>query len=156
MRLEVIEVIDFSSTPGSCPRLWVPKAGEVLRGATVGEDIEEAQELPVDPARGGHGTWEEGVGSAIPVGVPVPVALHLFACLASEDACPPPAERTSTISASLTAFRSATPVGAGPRQHRAPAVRMCSPPSAFRLFLLLFLIVAGLYCVTARPKKWGG
>ena len=34
-------------------------------GRLVGEDIEEAQELPVDPARGGHGTWEEGVGSAI-------------------------------------------------------------------------------------------
>ena len=43
--------------------------------------IEEAQELPVDPARGGHGAWEEGIGSAIPVGVPVPVALHLFLCL---------------------------------------------------------------------------
>ena len=39
----------------------------------MGEDIEEAQELPVDPARGGHGAWEEGIGSAIPVGVPVPV-----------------------------------------------------------------------------------
>ena len=37
------------------------------------EAIEEAQELPADPARGGHGAWQEGVGSAIPVGVPVPV-----------------------------------------------------------------------------------
>ena len=57
---------------GVYSRLIIPKAVEVLRGAAVGEDIEEAQELPVDPARGGHGTWEEGVGSAISVGVPVP------------------------------------------------------------------------------------
>ena len=56
-----------------------------LRGATVGQDIEEAQELPVDPARGGHCAWEEGVGSAIPVGVPVPVTLHLFACLVLQE-----------------------------------------------------------------------
>ena len=66
-------------------RLIIPKAVEVLRGAAVGDDIEEAQELPVDPARGGHGAWEEGVGSAIPVGVPVPVALHLFACLVLQE-----------------------------------------------------------------------
>ena len=53
---------ELRPAPGECvyPRLIIPKAGEVLRGATVGEDIEEAQELPVDPARGGHGTWEEG------------------------------------------------------------------------------------------------
>ena len=66
-------------------RLIIPKAGEVLRGATVSEDIEEAQELPVDPAQGGHGTWEEGEGSAIPVGVPVPVAFHLFECLVLQE-----------------------------------------------------------------------
>jgi hypothetical protein len=63
---------------GVYSRLIIPKAGDVLRGATVGEDIDEAQELPVDPARGGHCTWEEG--NAIPVGVPIPVAIHLFAC----------------------------------------------------------------------------
>ena len=78
---------ELNSAPGECvyPRLIIPKAGEVLRGATVSEDIEEAQELPVDPARGGHGTWEEGVGSAISVGIPVPVALHLFVCLVLQE-----------------------------------------------------------------------
>ena len=70
---------------GVYSRLIIPKAGEVLRGATVGEDIEDAQELPVDPSRGGHCTWEEGVGSAIPVGVHVPVALHLFAYLVLQE-----------------------------------------------------------------------
>ena len=78
---------ELRPAPCECvyPRLIIPEAGEVLLGATVGQDIEEAQELPVDPARGGHGTWEEGVVSAIPVGVPVPVALHLFACLVLQE-----------------------------------------------------------------------
>ena len=53
---------------GVYSRLIIPKAVEVLRGVSLGEDIEEEQELPVDPARGGHGTWEEGVGGAISVG----------------------------------------------------------------------------------------
>ena len=78
---------ELRPAPCECvyPRLIIPEAGEVLLGATVGQDIEEAQELPVDPARGGHGTWEEGVGSAIPVGVPVPVALQLFVCLVLQE-----------------------------------------------------------------------
>ena len=59
--------------------LVIPKAGKVPLGATLGEDVEETQGLPMNPARGRHCTWEEGVGSAMPVGVPVPVALHLFA-----------------------------------------------------------------------------
>ena len=43
---------ELRPAPGECvySRLIIPKAGEVLCGATVGEDIEEAQELPVDPA----------------------------------------------------------------------------------------------------------
>jgi hypothetical protein len=36
--------------------LIIPKAGKVPRGATEGEDVEEAQELPMNPARGGHCT----------------------------------------------------------------------------------------------------
>ena len=78
---------ELRPAPCECvyPRLIISEAVEVLLGAMVGQDIEEAQELPVDPARGGHGTWEEGVGSAIPVGVPVPVALHLFACLVLQE-----------------------------------------------------------------------
>ena len=37
---------ELRPAPGECvySRLIIPKAGEVLRGATVGEDIEEAQE----------------------------------------------------------------------------------------------------------------
>ena len=74
-----------ASTPGSSsPRLAIFLV--VLRW----EDVEEAQERPMNAVRRGHCTWEEGVGSAIPVGVPVPVALHLlalhlFACLVLQE-----------------------------------------------------------------------
>ena len=61
--------------------LVIPQASKVPLGATVGEDVEEAQELPTNSARGGHCTREEGVGSAMPAGIPVTVALLLFACL---------------------------------------------------------------------------
>ena len=53
----------------------------VERRGVGAEDIEEAQELPVDPARR---SWRMG-GSAIPVGAPVPVALHLFARLVLQE-----------------------------------------------------------------------
>ena len=66
---------------GVYSRLIIPKAVEVLREVSVGEHIEKAQDLPVDPAQRGHGAWEEGIGSAISVGIPVPVALYLFVCL---------------------------------------------------------------------------
>ena len=84
---------ELRPAPSECvySRLIIPKAGEVLRGATVGEDTEETQELPVDPARGGHGTWEEGVGSAIPVGVPV----RYIAFAARSQAKPPHANRVA-------------------------------------------------------------
>ena len=36
--------------------LVIPQVGKVLSGAPVGKDVEEAQELPVNPARGRHGT----------------------------------------------------------------------------------------------------
>ena len=39
----------------------------------------------MNPARGGHCTWEEGEGSAMPVGIPATVALHLFACLVLQE-----------------------------------------------------------------------
>ena len=37
---------------GECiySRLVIPQAGKVPLGATVGEDVEEAQKLPIDPA----------------------------------------------------------------------------------------------------------
>ena len=72
---------ELRPAPCECvyPRLIIPEAGEVLLGATVGQDIEEAQELPVDPARGGRRRY------CIPVGLPVPVALYLFACLVLQE-----------------------------------------------------------------------
>ena len=48
--------------------LVIPQAGKVPLGSTVGEDVEEAQELPMKPARGSTCTWEEGIGSPMPVG----------------------------------------------------------------------------------------
>ena len=65
--------------------LIIPKAGTVPLCATVGEDVEVAQELPMNPARGGHCTWKDGEGSATPVGIPIPVALHLFECLVLQE-----------------------------------------------------------------------
>ena len=46
---------ELRPAPGEGAYSWliIPKAVEVLRGATVGEDIEETQELPMNPARGG-------------------------------------------------------------------------------------------------------
>ena len=70
---------------GVYSRLIIPKAGKVPLGATVGEDVEEAQELPMNPARGGHCIWEEGEGSAMHVGIPVPVAIQLFGCLVLQE-----------------------------------------------------------------------
>ena len=32
----------------------------------------------MNPVRGSHCTWEEGEGSAMPVGIPVTVALRIF------------------------------------------------------------------------------
>ena len=53
--------------PGSAS----PRLAKVLLGATVGNDVEEAQELPVNLARGRHGTLQEGIGSARSFVVPV-------------------------------------------------------------------------------------
>ena len=38
----------------------LPDVGKVLHGAPVGKDVEEAQELPVNPPRGGHDTRQKG------------------------------------------------------------------------------------------------
>ena len=59
---------------------------KVPRGATVGENLEEAQELPMtNPARNVHGTWAKGEGSATPAGISIPVVLHLFECLVLQE-----------------------------------------------------------------------
>ena len=46
-----------------------PHVGKVLEGAPMVKDVEEAQKLPVNPARGRHYTRQEGVGGAQPCGV---------------------------------------------------------------------------------------
>ena len=45
--------------------------------ATMGEDVEEAQELPVNPPRGGHDARQKGVLGARPGGISVTVPIHL-------------------------------------------------------------------------------
>jgi hypothetical protein len=40
--------------------LIIPKACKVPRGETVGEDVEEAQELPMNPARDATGIRDMG------------------------------------------------------------------------------------------------
>ena len=58
---------------------FVPKALEPAGGASVGEEVEEAQELAVDPTRSADDARQEGVGDARPRGVGLPVAVHLGA-----------------------------------------------------------------------------
>ena len=45
----------------------------------VGKDVEEAQELPVNPARGRHDAGQKGVSSARSVGIGVTIPRHLGA-----------------------------------------------------------------------------
>ena len=49
--------------------LVIPQAGKVSQGAPVGKDVEEAQELPVNPTRGRHDTGQKGVSRARPVSI---------------------------------------------------------------------------------------
>jgi len=45
----------------------------------VGKDVEEAQELPVNPPRGQHDTRQKGVCGALPVGIRLAIPGHLGA-----------------------------------------------------------------------------
>ena len=58
---------------------FVPEALEPAGGASVSEEVEEAQELAVDPTRSADDARQEGVGDARPRGVGLPVAVHLGA-----------------------------------------------------------------------------
>ena len=58
---------------------FVPEALEPACGASVGEEVEEAQELAMDPTRGADDARQEGVGDTRPRGVGLPVAVHLGA-----------------------------------------------------------------------------
>ena len=46
------EVLRPAQGEGVIAGLIVPHVGKVLQGAPVGKDVEEAQELPVNPPRG--------------------------------------------------------------------------------------------------------
>jgi hypothetical protein len=63
------EVLRPAPGEGISAGLVVPHVGEVLQGAPVGKDVEEAQELPVNPPRGRHDTRQKGVCGALPVGI---------------------------------------------------------------------------------------
>ena len=56
---------------------FVPEPLEPALGASMGEDVEEAQELAVDAPGCAHDAREEGVGNTCPRGVGLPVATHL-------------------------------------------------------------------------------
>ena len=53
---------------GISARLGIPQVVKVPQGAPMGKDVEEAQELPVNPPRGRHGTGQKGVSSAHEIG----------------------------------------------------------------------------------------
>ena len=45
----------------------------------MGKDVEEAQELPVNPTRGRHDIRQKGVCGALPVGISLAIQCHLGA-----------------------------------------------------------------------------
>jgi hypothetical protein len=57
-------------------RLGIPQIVKIPLGAPVGKDVEEAQELPVNPTRGRHDTGQEGVSGARPVGIGSAIPCH--------------------------------------------------------------------------------
>ena len=56
---------------------FVPKLLEPALGASMGEDVEEAQELAVDAPGSAHYARQEGVGNTGLRGLGLPVATHL-------------------------------------------------------------------------------
>ena len=72
---------ELTSSPGEgiIAGLVIPQVGKVPSGAPVGKDVEEAQELPVNPTRGRHDAGQEGVSSARPVGIAIVIPRHLGA-----------------------------------------------------------------------------
>jgi hypothetical protein len=68
-----------------CRSRWQPYISKVLQGAPVGKDVEEAQELPVNPTRGRHDTRQKGVFGALPVGICLAVPCHFGACSGLEE-----------------------------------------------------------------------
>ena len=75
-RARVPEVLAPAELEGFLAGL-VPEPLEPALGASVGEDVEEAQEFAMDPTRGAEDARQEGVGDTRPRGVGLPVAVHL-------------------------------------------------------------------------------
>ena len=73
------EVLRPAPGEGISAGLVVPHVGKVLRGALVGKDVEEAQELPVNPPRGRHDTRQKGVCGALQVVIRLVIPGHLGA-----------------------------------------------------------------------------
>ena len=75
----VPEVLPAAELEGFLTGLIIAMPLEPVLGAAVGDDVEEAQELAMDPTRGADDTRQEGVGDTRPRGVGLPVAVHLGA-----------------------------------------------------------------------------
>lgn len=73
------EILRPAPGEGISVGLVVPHVSKVLQGAPVGKDVEEAQELPVNPPRGRHDTRQKGVCGALPVGIRLAIPCHLSA-----------------------------------------------------------------------------
>ena len=82
--LVIQEILRPAPCEGTNARLIVPHVGKVLHGAPVGKDVEEAQELPMNPTRGRHDTRQKGVCGAL-IGICLAVPRHLGACRGLEE-----------------------------------------------------------------------
>lgn len=82
------EVLRPAPGEGISAGLVAPHVGKVLQGAPVGKDVEEAQELPVNPPRGRHATRQKGVCGALPVGIRLAIPGHLGARSGLEELVP--------------------------------------------------------------------
>ena len=71
--------VELSSAPGEgiSAGLGNPPVVNVPLGASVGKDVEEAQELPVNALRGRHDARQEGVCGARPVGIGLAIPCRL-------------------------------------------------------------------------------
>ena len=78
-RARVPEVLAPAELEGFLAWVMGPELLEPTLCAPVGEEVEEAQELAVDPTRGADDAREEGICDARPRGVSFPVAVHLGA-----------------------------------------------------------------------------
>ena len=78
-RARVPEVLAPAELEGFLAWVMGPELLEPALCAPVGEDVEEAQELAMDPTRGADDARQEGVGDTRPRGVGLPVAVHLGA-----------------------------------------------------------------------------